>query len=241
MNNKSKILFAILFCIGIISTVLGLLLINSNSSGNSNNDTPEVDNEEVAKDILEKLSMDDFIASYFDWSTEIDQNLIALSFGKGLSTYFYANKNVEKYILVYENPNNCDVIYIKYSDFIKTAKKIFNDVPAYNYEDTAMVFPNMVKNADGKYDTSLEGASGCDFSGDTTDCLVLVGAGDISNSSAEFSQLKINDNVIVGNVKKYYAANDKDFYVDGTFEFIFEKVSDNYIAKSFKITKINAQ
>lgn len=53
--------------------------------------------------------------------------------------------------------------------------------------------------------------------------------------------MKINDNVIVGNVKKYYDANDKDFYVDGTFEFIFEKVSDNYIAKSFKITKINAQ
>lgn len=234
MNKKSKILFAILFCIGIISIVLGLVSIQKN-------DAPEVDNEEAAMDILKKLSMDDFIASYFDWSTEIDQNLIDLSFEKGIDEYFYANKNVEKYILVYENPNNCDVIYVKYADFVKTAKKIFGDVPTYNYKNTTMIFPNMVKNADGKYDTSLEGASVCDFSGDTTDCLVLVGAGDISNSSAEFSQLKINDNVIVGNVKKYYDASDKEFYVDGAFEFTFEKVSNNYIAKSFKITKINAQ
>lgn len=241
MNNKSKILFASLFSIGIILIILGLLLINSNSNDNSKNDAQEVDNEKMAKDILEKLSMDDFVASYFDWSTEIDQNLIDLSYENGIINYFYGNKEIEKYILVYDDENSIGTMYIKYDDFVRISKKIFNDVPQYNYQNTTMVFPNMTKNESGKYDVSLDGAHVCDLSGDTTNCFVLVGSGNTSNYGAEFFNLDIDDNVIVGNVKKYYDVNDKNFYVDGTFEFVFEKVSNNYVAKSFKITKINAQ
>ena len=236
---KKKILAISIILIIIIAMICVFYFKNNKAKENKQ---PAIDNSELAVNILQEVNMDSFIASYFTDSVELNKNLIDVSSVKSMSHYFVGNQDVERYVLLYENPHNIDMIYVKYNDFIKTIKKVFNSEPKYNYKSTAMVFPDLTKTQDGKYNTKLEGAHVCNLNTDTDDCLVLIAGGSIpNNKEAEFSALKMENNIITGNVKKYHDTTDRDFYIDGEFEFRYEKINDQYIAKSFIITKINAQ
>ena len=244
--KKTKIFAIVLIIIGVILIISGLVLGNTTkkTSPNNNSDKNEIkedqeqvqlDDETLANNILKELSIDDFVGEYLTSSTEKDKNLLDLSSADGINRYFLANKNIEKYILVYENPLNLDMIYIKYSDFINKSKEVFNKEPTYDYKNMTMQFPNITKTPDGKYQTTMDNVKVCDLTSDTKDCYVLIGSGTIKTTSAEFSSLKIENNIITGEVKKYYDINDKATYMDGTFELEFEKIADRYIIKSFKI------
>ena len=235
LNEKIIIIIATI----IIAAVVILILVLPKDKEKPKK---ENDNSELALKVLTDLNMSGFVAKTLTWETEINKNLLDLSYGTGISNYFTGNQDIEKYTLVYPNPNNVDTIYIKYKDFINKSNEIFGTIPTYQYQGTTMNFPNVVKNIEGKYDTTLDGAGVCDFNANTDNCYVLVSAGTVDdNKEAEFSKLKMKENIITGNAKKYYDINDKDFYVDGNFEMEVEKQEDKYIIKSFEIVKINAQ
>lgn len=236
-NNKNMKLIIIIAAIVLViaAVVIGILALSKDDESAN-----KKDNSKLAQKILTELDMDDFVASILTWETEVNKNLINPSIEEGIVHYLAASEKIEKYILIYENPTNTDMIYVKYNDFITKTKEIFNAEPTFEYKNTTMNFPNLIKNAEGKYETTLDNVGICNFASNTDNCYVLITASVVNNTSAEFSKLKMNGNTITGTAKKYYDNNDKDFFVDGNFEFKFDKNGNSYTIKSFKITKINA-
>ena len=238
LNKKLLIIIAAIVAVIITVVVICILVLPKNKE----NPKKENDNSELALKVLTDLKMDGFVASILTWETEVNKNLLDLSSEIGVGHYFAGNKEIEKYILIFPNPSNADMIYIKYKDFVNKSNEAFGKMPTYQYQGTTMNFPNLVKNAQGKYETTLDGVGVCDFAGNTDNCYVLVSAGyTVDNKSAEFSKLKMKGNKITGIAKKYFDNNDKDFYVDANFEMEVEKKANNYIVKNFVIKKINSQ
>lgn len=200
------------------------------------------DNAKIARSILDELFMDNYAANLFNQKSESNKNTIDIYSEQTYINLFMQNDAVEKYSIVLTKSPLGNLIYIKYSDFIKYSKLVFDSEPKYNYQDITLAFSKLNKNENGEYDVLEEDIAQCDFENNTDVCYVLIGSGNINmNSKAEFSNLKLTDNIITGDVIKYYDESDKSSYIDGTFEFEFEHINDKYIAKSFKITKINEQ
>ena len=236
-NTKQIIIIVAIAAVLIVGVIIGILFLSKDQE----KPKKENDNSELAQKILTDLNMDGFIVSILTWETETNKNLLALSNSIGIEHYLAGNKDVEKYVIVFPNPSNADMIYVKYDDYVKTTKEGFGTLPTYDYKGTTMNFPNLVKNAEGKYETTLDEIGVCHTTENTDNCYALVSAGYIvDNKKAEFSKLKMKDNIITGNTKKYFDDN-KMFYVDADFELKVEKKGNNYIIKSFKIKKINAQ
>ena len=248
MVNDKKTLFIILGIIGSIAIIAILIAVIAFSNEKEPVDNPEpnvpekIDEEKVGKEILTSLDMDEFVANAFNVNTEVNKELISVSDELTFINLFMQNDEIEKFHIVFD-PKMADMIYIKYNDFIKYSDKTFSAIPNYDYKHVSLTFPNITKNKNGKYDLPKEGVGLCNFETDINDCYVLIGSGNVEfNSTAEFSKLKINKNTITGNVIKYYDESNKEVFIDGTFVFEYEKKSDDkYIAKSFKITKINEQ
>lgn len=240
-KNKKIILLIIFIVIGLTLILSGIFFAMNNDridDNNSSNNNPS-NNEINPKEVLEKLSIDKFLVRYFTNTTEVNKNLLDISSEMSVIYYFLVNDSIEKYTLVYENPLKVDTLYVKYNDFITNSKKYFDSEPKYHYQSTTMEFSNLTKMEDGRYSTILDEAHVCDFKADTSNCYVLMGGANEHNyelGSVEFSDLKINDNIITGYVKKYYEPNNKNLYIDSTFAFEFEEVDNRYVIKSLKIT-----
>lgn len=249
MTKDKKTLFIILGIIGtvaIIAILIAVIAFSNKDESPIENPEPNVpekiDEDKIGKEILTSLDIDDFVANAFNVNTEVNKELISVSDELTFINLFMQNDEIEKFHIVFDS-KMADMIYIKYTDFIKYSDKTFSAEPSYEYKNISLTFPNITKNKIGKYDLPKEGVGLCNFKTDVNDCYVLIGSGNVEfNSTADFSKLKVTENTITGNVIKYYDESDKSTYIDGTFVFEYEKKSeDKYIAKSFKITKINEQ
>lgn len=235
--DRKKILGISLLSIGILLALVGIIigLVSNKQEGASNkpSDGDVVDKEKLANSILEELNIDDYLRFIFRPGMNVDEDLLALDSGQNMVMYFYSNDNLHKYKMHFAG-DSVTRAYVKYDDYVNEHKKIFGVPPVYDVTSVTLKFPTVT---DDINEAKYEEIGKCDFS-NTSDCYLLLTDFYTNTNTIEFSKLNINNNVISGNVKMIVKDDNLERYLDGTFEFEYEKSKGNYIAKGLKIKSV---
>ena len=238
-NNLKK--FAIVFVVGglllmIFGLSIGLLDRDTELNGKNSNENSE---EKLAISILEKLCIDDFLRHVCNSNVELNKNILDIGNQSNMSMYFYANDNLTKYkIKAYDT----GVVYsiVKYNDYFNEHKRVFGIEPdmSPDFDMAASVvfsIPNFLENTNQEITTN--DVRVCDK--DSYDnCFVMLVPDYDNNTGIKFSALSIDDKKISGNIRATVTTENLETYLDGSFEFEFEKQGNDYIVKSLKIVSV---
>lgn len=249
MKKQNKILLLIIIA-SIILIACGMFLYTSSKKDvkTKENDkliesTEKKENiKSPAEKVLIDLHLDEFMALYFTSWTETNKNLLDLSDVDGISNYLLSNSAIKKYKVLYEKESNpTNLLYIKYNDFIKAVNEVFNALPTFLYRGITIDFSEFKKDSSGNFVGSKENIRECDINGNTNNCYILIGSGelkDVKKQNIVFDNLQMSETIITGEVIKYYDIKEKNSYIKGTFELEYEQNNGQNIIKSLKIMEI---
>ena len=239
-KKKLNILVLIFVAVGLFLMLFGVIInIIKKKKKNSDIDDNNNRDEELAIVILEDLEIDNYLKYVFNLNVELDKNLLDVGTLANMQMFFQANDNLEKYkIKAYDT----DVMYgfVKYSDYLAEHQRVFGIDPDMtpDYDMAASVvfsIPNFLENTNQEITTN--DVRVCDK--DSYDnCFVMLVPDYDNNTGIKFSALSIDDKKISGNIRATVTTENLESYLDGSFEFEFEKQGNDYIAKSLKIVSV---
>lgn len=246
-KKKNKILIPaiiIICCIVISCIALTFAIGNPDETDMREKTTEEIkrDEEILANSILEELCINDYLGSVLHPNMDLGLNLLDIGTRSNMIMFFYTDDNLTKYRL---NDYDNDKVYafVRYIDYANEHRKIFGVDPDMTPDsDTGTNVAFGISNASGNissdYQVSTADIVYCDINTSSNCFIVLLEEHDNANT-VKFSDLSIRNNVITGNVITHLIADNFKAYLNGTFEFEYEKSGKDYIAKSLKITSID--
>ncbi len=240
--NKNKQMLVL----GIILILVALLLIGAAFVITNDDKKPIIDNneEELANSILTSLNIDDYLEYVLRPDVVVDNNILDMTNNQYKFLYLYANDNLVKARLEAYDTGYAYAI-VKYTSYVKEMRRVFGDDVELEFvsaseRPASIVFG--VNNLPDKFDENFTVKTGdivsCNM--DKPDnCFVMLIQEVSDDRRAEFSNLKINGDTITGDVKAFTKADDSEIFIDGSFEFEYEKKDANYIAKSLVIKSVS--
>lgn len=235
-KSKTKTLIAIIIiiCFVVISCLALMFFTSNKDEGNKKGKTKE----ELANSILDELCINDYLGSILQPKMDLNINILDIGTRSNMLMFFYADNDLTKYRLN-DQVNAKAYAFARYTDYANEHKRIFGVEPDMTPDsnvgvNVAFAIPNVSGNINSNYQASVSDIAYCDINA-SNDCFILLLEEHENSSIIKFSNLSIENNVISGKVTR----NLVDTYLNGTFEFEYEKSGKDYIAKSLKITSID--
>ena len=238
-KDNKKIFLIILICVGVLLFTVGLFFIFK-SDDNEIKENPEdkrKQEEKLAKSILTNLNIDDYLSYVFNLEVEVNKNILDVTSDKNMVLYFLANKNLDKYKLSYGNDVYATIV--NYNDYLEEHNKVFgvkSNIES-SYSDFIFAVSTLPEKINMDYQFNVSDIIDCNIS-NPSNCFIILGNEYVNYDRVEFSNLSIKNNVVSADLKLYSDSGESEVYLDGSFDFEFEKKGESYIAKSLIITYV---
>lgn len=230
----------IIACIIIVLTIIGLL-IATKTKDKPNKKDPIINEEKLANTILTDLNIDNYLGQVLMPTIELNKNILDTGSNKNMQMYFYSNDNLVKYTLISYDTNK-QFGFVKYDEYEKEHKRVFNKEPdlTSDYDMGASLtfgISDFPKDPSNDYQIKTNETTACDQN-NLNNCFVMLIDKSVTMNRAQFSELKIKNNIIAGKIRQYIETEGSEAYLDASFEFEYEKINKKYIAKNLKITSV---
>lgn len=232
--NPKKILSLLLCIVGIVLLILGLRMAYKNSYIK---DEPTAGNSEVNVQILNELNIDKYLGIIFEQSIDLNKNLLDKEYSN--FNYYFSNiDDVEKInIQIQSNPED-RFIFTKYGNYIDAYEKLLGPKKAKNLSRIGYKFTDLVEISPGIFYTNgVDDGEECNR--DDENCFVVLYNNAYNTNEVTFDDLKESNNTITGNVKLLTTIENKEYELNGKFEFKYVEENNKKYASSLIITSVD--
>lgn len=232
--NPKKILSLLLCIVGIVLLVLGLRMAYKNSYIK---DEPTAGNSEVNVQILNELNIDKYLGIVFEQSIDLNKNLLDKEYSK--FNYYFSNiDDVEKInIQIQSNPED-RFVFTKYGNYIDAYEKLLGPKKSENLSRVGYKFTDLVEISPGIFYTNgVDDGEECKRNDEN--CFVVLYKDSYNTNEVTLDDLKESNNTITGSVKLLTTIENKEYELNGKFEFKYVEENNKKYASSLIITSVD--
>lgn len=232
--NPKKVLSLSLCIAGIVLLVLGLIMTYKSLYAKDEHTT---ENPKVNTQILSELSIDKYLGIVFEQSIDLNKNLLDKEYSK--FNYYFSNiDDVEKInIQIQSNPED-RFVFTKYGNYIDAYEKLLGPKKSENLSRIGYKFTDLVKISPGIFYTiGVDDGEECKRNDEN--CFVVLYKDSYNTNEVTLDDLKESNNTITGSVKLLTTIENKEYELNGKFEFKYVEENNKKYASSLIITSVD--